>query len=60
MVAAIFAPVYYLLGDGVAWQAAAIEVLSLAVMAVLLVWRHRENINRLVSGTESPLGKKKA
>ena len=60
MVAAIFAPVYYLLGDGVAWQAAATEVLSLAVMAVLLVWRHRENINRLVSGTESPLGKKKA
>ena len=60
MVAAVFAPVFYLFGDGVAWQASAPEVLSLAVMALLLVWRHRENINRLLAGTESQLGKKKA
>ena len=60
MVAAVFAPVFYLLGDGVAWQATAPGVLSLAVMALLLVWRHRENINRLLAGTESQLGKKKA
>jgi glycerol-3-phosphate acyltransferase PlsY len=60
MVAAVFAPVFYLFGDGVAWQASAPEVLSLAVMAFLLVWRHRENINRLLAGTESQLGKKKA
>jgi glycerol-3-phosphate acyltransferase PlsY len=60
MVAAVFAPVFYLFGDGVAWQASATEVLSLAIMALLLVWRHRENINRLLAGTESQLGKKKA
>ncbi len=60
MVAAVFAPVFYLFGDGVAWQASAAEVLSLAIMALLLVWRHRENINRLLAGTESQLGKKKA
>ncbi|PUE13861.1 glycerol-3-phosphate 1-O-acyltransferase PlsY [Limnohabitans sp. WS1] len=60
MVAAVFAPVFYLFGDGVAWQASVPEVLSLAVMALLLVWRHRENINRLLAGTESQLGKKKA
>lgn len=60
MVAAVFAPVFYLFGDGVAWQAYATEVLSLAIMALLLVWRHRENINRLLAGTESQLGKKKA
>ncbi|MBD8051920.1 glycerol-3-phosphate 1-O-acyltransferase PlsY [Limnohabitans radicicola] len=60
MVAAVFAPVYYLFGDGVAWQASAAEVLCLAVMAVLLVWRHRENINRLFAGTESKLGAKKS
>jgi glycerol-3-phosphate acyltransferase PlsY len=60
MVAAVFAPVFYLFGDGVAWQSSAPEVLSLAVMALLLVWRHRENINRLLAGTESQLGKKKA
>ena len=60
MVAAVFAPVYYLFGDGVAWQASSAEVLCLAVMAVLLVWRHRENINRLFAGTESKLGSKKS
>jgi glycerol-3-phosphate acyltransferase PlsY len=60
MVAAVFAPVFYLFGDGVAWQASWPEVLSLAVMALLLVWRHRENIHRLMAGTESQLGKKKA
>lgn len=56
MVAAVFAPVYYLLGDGVAWDAAGAEVLALALMALLLVWRHRDNINRLLAGTESKLG----
>lgn len=60
MVAAVFAPVFYLFGDGVAWQATSPEVLSLAVMALLLLWRHRENINRLLAGTESKLGQKKA
>jgi acyl phosphate:glycerol-3-phosphate acyltransferase len=60
MVAAVFAPAFYLFGDGVAWQAHGAAVLSLAVMALLLVWRHRENINRLLAGTESKLGQKKA
>lgn len=60
MVAAVFAPVFYLFGDGVVWQASLAEVMSLAVMALLLVWRHRENIHRLMAGTESQLGKKKA
>ena len=60
MVSAVFAPVFYLFGDGVAWQASLPEVMSLAVMALLLVWRHRENIHRLMAGTESQLRKKKA
>ncbi|PUE07902.1 glycerol-3-phosphate 1-O-acyltransferase PlsY [Limnohabitans sp. T6-20] len=59
MVAAVFAPVFYLFGNGVAWDANGAEVLCLAIMALLLVWRHRENINRLLAGTESKLGKKK-
>ena len=59
MVAAVFAPAYYLFGDGVAWQADGTEVLCLVVMGLLLVWRHRENINRLVAGTESRIGAKK-
>ena len=60
MVAAVFAPVFYLFGDGVAWQAAGTDVLCLSGMALLLVWRHRENINRLLAGSESKLGAKKA
>ena len=32
---------------------------AVAVIAALLVWRHRENIRRLVAGTESRLGEKK-
>jgi glycerol-3-phosphate acyltransferase PlsY len=59
MVAAVFAPAFYLFGNEVAWQASWPEVLSLAVMAMLLIWRHRENIQRLMAGTESQLGKKK-
>jgi glycerol-3-phosphate acyltransferase PlsY len=59
MVAAVFAPAFYLFGNEVAWQASWPEVLSLAVMAMLLMWRHRENIQRLMAGTESQLGKKK-
>ena len=56
MVAAVFAPVFYLFGDGVAWRAHGTGVLAMAARAVLLVWRHRENIHRLLAGTESKLG----
>jgi glycerol-3-phosphate acyltransferase PlsY len=59
MVAAVFAPAFYVFGDGVAWDMNGAEVFCLAVMAMLLVWRHRENINRLLAGTESKLGQKK-
>jgi glycerol-3-phosphate acyltransferase PlsY len=59
MVAAVFAPAFYVFGDGVAWDMHGAEVFCLAVMAMLLVWRHRENINRLLAGTESKLGQKK-
>ena len=59
LVSAVFAPVYFLLGGGIAWTAAAPVAACLTVMALLLVWRHRENINRLVAGTESKLGSKK-
>jgi glycerol-3-phosphate acyltransferase PlsY len=51
---------YVSLASMVAWQADRVEVLCLSVMALLLVWRHRENINRLLAGTESKLGAKKA
>ncbi len=59
IVTAVFAPAYFLVGRGVAWEAPGVMVLALAVMGVLLIWRHAENINRLLAGTESRLGSKK-
>jgi len=59
LVAAVFAPVYYVFGDGVAWYADNRVLLSMALMSGLLIWRHAQNINRLFKGTESKLGKKK-
>ena len=58
LVAAVFAPVYYLMGDGVAWRADNPVALALVAICAMLVWRHSENISRLVKGTESRLGKK--
>ena len=60
LVAAVFAPVYYLLGDRVAWYAETPIALALAAMTALLAYRHRENISRLLQGKESRLGAKKA
>ncbi len=60
MVAALFAPAYYLLGDGVGWQASGAKALAMLAMSLLLIWRHRENIGRLLAGKESKLGAKKS
>jgi len=46
--------------DGVVWYAEGTIAASIVVMALLLAWRHRENIQRLIAGTESRLGSKKA
>ena len=59
MVAAVFAPAYYLIGDGVAWTASGAKTLALIAVGLLLIWRHRENIQRLLAGTESKLGARK-
>ena len=59
LVAAVFAPVYYVFGDGVAWYTEKSILLAVSVMALLLIWRHAPNISRLVKGTESRLGRKK-
>lgn len=59
LVAAVFAPVYYVMGGGLAWYTEAPIGVAISVMAALLAWRHRENIGRLLAGTESRLGQKK-
>ena len=61
LVSGAFAPLYYLLMDRVApWYADRRIAAALFAMALLLAWRHRENIARLVAGTESRLGGKKS
>ncbi len=59
LAAALFAPAYYLLGGNVAWPLVTGVLVALVAMSLLLFWRHRENIRRLVAGTESRLGSKK-
>jgi glycerol-3-phosphate acyltransferase PlsY len=58
LVAAVFVPVYYLMADGVFWRADNGIALALVVISGLLIWRHSENLSRLVKGTESKIGKK--
>jgi acyl phosphate:glycerol-3-phosphate acyltransferase len=60
LVAAIFAPAYYLFGDRLQWYAETPIAAALFAMALLLAWRHRANIQRLLAGKESRLGAKKA
>jgi glycerol-3-phosphate acyltransferase PlsY len=58
LTAAVFAPAYYVFGDGTAWYLSKGVLLSLCVMSLLLIYRHALNIGRLIKGTESRLGKK--
>ena len=54
IVASLFSPLYcfYLFGVSAALPA-------VILMSALLVWRHQENIRKLLNGTESKLGEKK-
>lgn len=54
LIAAIFAPL------ATAFVLDLRSALIVAVMSAFLVWRHRGNISRLLSGTEPRLGAKKA
>lgn len=55
IVAALFAPFYQLL----IWGASP-SLLAVALMSVLLLWRHQANMRKLLAGTESRLGAKAA
>jgi glycerol-3-phosphate acyltransferase PlsY len=53
IVSAVFAPFFYLL----VWGGGPL-VLAIAVMSLLLIWRHSGNIRKLLEGTESKIGQK--
>jgi glycerol-3-phosphate acyltransferase PlsY len=61
VVAAALAPVYawFLLPRADNLLGVSDYVLAVFVMAVMLIWRHRTNIQKLLAGTESGFGKKK-
>ena len=56
LASAAFAPLFYLLGDRGPWYAERSILLVIFLMAMLLVFKHRLNINKLLQGTESKLG----
>ncbi|MBK5205338.1 MAG: glycerol-3-phosphate 1-O-acyltransferase PlsY [Polaromonas sp.] len=56
LAAAVVAPLYYLLGDRAAWYVDKSILLAIIVISAMLLYRHRENINKLLKGTESKLG----
>ena len=58
--AAIFAPAFYLLGAKVVWSGAPIIALSVGAMSAVLLYRHKDNIARLIAGKESRIGAKGA
>jgi len=58
IVAALAAPMLYWLAGGWAWPLQAPLALAIALMSLLLLWRHADNIRRLLAGQESKIGQK--
>lgn len=59
IVAAIFAPLYYLFGGNIAWRFDGFTCFAIVVIAVILCFRHQANIARLLAGKEDRIGKSK-
>ena len=57
LVSAAFAPLFYMMGDRVVWYSERSILLAIFVMGMLLVARHKDNISKLMEGTESKLTK---
>ena len=58
LVSALAAPLIYLLGDRALWYTDPAVLAMLVVMSALLIWRHRQNIGKLIRGEESKIGSK--
>ncbi len=59
LTAAVLAPACYLAAHGWLWPAHGLTLFTLSLMGLLLLWRHRANITRLLAGTEPKIGGKK-
>jgi glycerol-3-phosphate acyltransferase PlsY len=49
-------PLYYLLGDRALWYLDKYVLMMLVATSALLIYRHRENIGKLLQGKESKIG----
>jgi glycerol-3-phosphate acyltransferase PlsY len=58
LISALAAPLIYLLGDRTLWYTDPLILAMLVVMSALLIWRHRQNIGKLIRGEESKIGRK--
>ena len=56
MASAAFAPLFYLLGNRGPWYMERSILMAIFMIGLLLVIRHKENINKLLQGKESKLG----
>lgn len=57
--AAIFAPLYFILGSNVVWPMNRGYIVAIIVISVILLFRHQDNIGRLMRGKESKIGSSK-
>lgn len=57
--AAVFAPFYFALGQGLVWSPNVILLGGLVIMSAILIQRHTDNLRRLVRGEETRIGQKK-
>ena len=59
LAAAAFAPLYFWFGSGLAWPASPPLLAAVGAIALLIVWRHRGNVAKLLAGTESRIGRRR-
>ena len=59
LVAAVFAPAFYVVAAGPLWYEERSITAAIVAMAAILLWRHKENILRLIAGKETRLGQGK-
>ena len=58
LAAAVFAPFYAVMGQGLAWNLPPATLLALGAISLLVIWRHQGNIRKLLRGEETRIGAK--